>query len=35
MEQALKELGFTKVKTSVFEGANHATAGRSNEEPGV
>lgn len=36
MEKALKELGSTKVKISVFEGANHATAaGRSKEEPGV
>lgn len=36
MEKALKELGSTKVKISVFEGANHAkAAGRSKEEPGV
>ena len=36
MEKALKELGSTKVRISVFEGANHATAsGRSNDEPGV
>ena len=35
MGKALKELGSTKVKISVFEGANHATAaGRSKEEPG-
>ena len=36
MEKALKELGSNKVKISVFEGANHATAaGRSREEAGV
>lgn len=36
MEKALKELGSTRVKISVFEGANHATAaGRSKEESGV
>ena len=36
MEKALKELGSTVVKITVFEGANHATAaGRSKEEPGV
>lgn len=36
MEKALKKLGSTKVKISVFEGANHSTAaGRSKEEPGV
>ena len=36
MEKALKELGSTQVKISVFEGANHGTAaGRSKEEPGV
>ncbi len=36
MEKALKERGSTKVKITVFEGANHATAaGRSKDEPGV
>ena len=36
MEKALKALGSTKVKISVFEGANHASAaGRSEEVPGV
>jgi len=36
MEKALKELGSTKVKILVFEGANHATASRrANDEPGV
>ena len=36
MAKALKKLGSTKVKISVFEGANHATAsGRSKNEPGV
>lgn len=36
MEKALKKLGSTKVKISVFRGANHATAaGRSRDEPGV
>ena len=36
MEKALREMGSTRVKISVFEGANHATAaGRSKEEPGV
>lgn len=36
MEKALKNLGSTKVKISVFEGANHATAaGRSKAVPGV
>jgi predicted peptidase len=36
MEKALVELGSTKVKITVFEGANHATAaGRSKEVPGV
>ena len=36
MEKVLKKLGSTKVKISVFEGANHAAAaGRSKEEPGV
>ena len=36
MEKALKDRGSTKVKISVFEGANHATAsGRSKNEPGV
>lgn len=36
MEKALKKLGSTKVKISVFEGANHATAaGRSKAVPGV
>ena len=36
MEKALKKLGSSKVKISVFEGANHATAaGRSKAVPGV
>ena len=36
MAKALKELGSTRVKISVFEGANHATAaGRAKDEPGV
>ena len=36
MEKALKKRGSTKVKISVFQGANHASAaGRSKEEPGV
>lgn len=36
MGKALKERGSTKVKISVFKGANHATASRrSKEEPGV
>ncbi|MAI72458.1 MAG: hypothetical protein CMM01_16335 [Rhodopirellula sp.] len=36
MKKKLVELGSTKVKISVFEGANHATAsGRAKEEPGV
>jgi len=36
MEKALKVRGSTRVKISIFEGANHATAaGRSKEEPGV
>lgn len=36
MEKALKELGSTKVKVSVFEGANHATASRrANDVPGA
>jgi len=36
MAKALKELGANKVKISVFQGANHATAaGRAKNEPGV
>lgn len=36
MEKALRELGSTRVKIRVFEGANHATASRrANDEPGV
>ncbi|MEN8716687.1 MAG: dienelactone hydrolase family protein [Verrucomicrobiales bacterium] len=36
MEKALREMGSTNVKISVFEGANHATAaGRARDEPGV
>ena len=36
MENVLKESGSTKVRVSVFKGANHATAsGLSRYEPGV
>ena len=36
MKKALEELGSTKVKITVFQGANHASAsGRAKEEPGV
>ena len=36
MEKALREKGSTKIKVTIFKGANHASAaGRSRDEPGI